>query len=63
LDELASYIQNQLGGTVNVTKDASGSRLVFSTGGADRLIFKKGPRMDWKSWDLPQMTTGATGYL
>jgi len=43
LDELASYIQNQLGGTVNVTKDASGSRLVFSTGGADRLIFKKGP--------------------
>jgi len=33
LDELASYIQNQLGGTVNVTKDASGSRLVFQPEG------------------------------
>lgn len=43
LDELASYLQTQLGGTVNVTKDASSNKLVFSSSGTDKLIFKKGP--------------------
>ncbi|WP_038287723.1 flagellar filament capping protein FliD [Acetivibrio straminisolvens] len=43
LEELASYIQSQLGGTVNVTKDASSNKLIFSSSGSDKLIFKKGP--------------------
>ncbi|HOM01292.1 MAG TPA: flagellar filament capping protein FliD [Acetivibrio sp.] len=43
LDELASYIQSQLGGTVKVTKDASSNKLIFSSDGTDKLIFKKGP--------------------
>jgi flagellar hook-associated protein 2 len=43
LDALAAYIEGQLGGTVNVSKDPNANRLIFSTTGEDMLSFKKGP--------------------
>lgn len=43
LNELASYLKTQLGGNVNVTKDASSNKLIFSSSGTDKLVFKKGP--------------------
>ncbi|MFZ5988720.1 MAG: flagellar cap protein FliD N-terminal domain-containing protein, partial [Bacillota bacterium] len=43
LSAMATYIQTQLGGTVNVTKDASSDKLIFSTSGTDKIILKKGP--------------------
>mgnify|MGYP001099186995 CR=1 FL=1 len=43
LNELAAYINTQIGGTVNVAKDSESNRLVFSTSGNDKIIFNKGP--------------------
>jgi flagellar hook-associated protein 2 len=42
LDDLVAYLQAQLGG-VNVTKDASSNRLVFSGSAGQKIVFKKGP--------------------
>lgn len=43
LSAMATYIQNQIGGTVSVTKDAASDKLIFSTSGNDKIIFNKGP--------------------
>lgn len=43
LNDLAAYIEEQLDGAVNVSKDPDGNKLIFSTSGADMLTIKKGP--------------------
>lgn len=42
LNSLAAYLQTQLAG-INVTKDASGNKLIFSSSTDQKIILKKGP--------------------
>lgn len=43
LNELAAYINTQIGGSVNVAKDPTSNKLVFTSIGDDKIVFNKGP--------------------